>query len=452
MGKYKRTSQRHSYSKEDLKTALTLILQHGEIIRDVGRRYKIPESSLRRHIKIRNHIREKKSTSLGRAPIFTPEEEKELADHALRLAKMFFGLTSKELRTLAFKFAEEKKIKHSFNRVTEMAGKDWFHSFMTRNSKISLRKPEATSVNRVSAFNKKDVDLFFKNLVEIQERFRIPPDRIYNVDETGISTVPKEKYKRIGPTGIKQFGILSSAERGRNITVICAMSASGTFVPPLFVFPRVRMNPQLEKNGPNGAVYCCSKNGWSNEGIFFQWLKHFQSKTNSDPENRVLLILDNHNSHISYEIYNFCRDKGILMLSLPPHTSHKLQPLDLTFFGPFKSSYSYQCTLFLKNKMLDKNSEEYKITEYDIAEIFNLAYSQVANIDKALSGFRSAGIYPLNPEKFSLEDFAPANQIENYSVSDNEENVDIHQNSSQPSTSGFLQVSSWYWYYGLVIY
>ncbi|CAH1964547.1 unnamed protein product [Acanthoscelides obtectus] len=31
--------------------------------------------------------------------------------------------------------------------------------------------------------------------------------------------------------------------------------------------------------------------------------------------------------------------------------------------------------------------------------------------DKAISGFRTAGIYPLNPDKFTGEDFAHANQI-----------------------------------------
>ncbi|CAH1979645.1 unnamed protein product [Acanthoscelides obtectus] len=32
-------------------------------------------------------------------------------------------------------------------------------------------------------------------------------------------------------------------------------------------------------------------------------------------------------------------------------------------------------------------------------------------MEKAISGFRTAGIYPLNPDKFTEEDFAPENQI-----------------------------------------
>ncbi|KAB0805366.1 hypothetical protein PPYR_02336 [Photinus pyralis] len=100
-------------------------------------------------------------------------------------------------------------------------------------------------------------------------------NRIYNVDETGISTVPKETSKRLG---VKQFGIISSWERRKNITVIAAFSASGNYIPPLFVFPRKRMSPYLQKNGPSGAIYTCTDNGWSNENVFSLWLKHFQNK------------------------------------------------------------------------------------------------------------------------------------------------------------------------------
>ncbi|KAB0790164.1 hypothetical protein PPYR_15508, partial [Photinus pyralis] len=87
----------------------------------------------------------------------------------------------------------------------------------------------------------------------------------FYVDETGISTVPKETSKRLGPKGVKQFGIISSWERAKNITVIAAFSASGNYIPPLFVFPRKRKSPHLQKNEPSGAIYTCTDNGWSNE-------------------------------------------------------------------------------------------------------------------------------------------------------------------------------------------
>lgn len=406
MGKYTRKTNRRNYKTEALLSAMNAVEQ-GQKIRAAARDYDIHEATLRRQLKIKGKFKQRKSDSLGRAPVFTEEQEREFASHCKELARLFFGITATDLREAAFKYAEANHIKHSFNREKGMAGPDWFRNFLKRNPDLSLRKPEATSVNRISAFNKTEVDRFFNNLEQVQDKYHFGPDRIYNVDETGCSTTPREVSKRLAPTGLKQFGTITSWERGKNVTVICAVSATGAFVPPLFIFPRLRMSPHLERNGPAGAVYTCTKNGWSNEEVFMMWLKHFQAKVSSTIDNPVLLILDNHSSHISITIYEFCKNHGIVMLSIPPHTSHRLQPLDLTFFAALKSAYSRQCNLFLKRKITCPEKEN-KLTPYDISEIFKLAYEQVANVEKGVSGFAAAGIFPMNPEKFTEDDFAPA--------------------------------------------
>lgn len=53
-------------------------------------------------------------------------------------------------------------------------------------------------------------------------------------------------------------------------------------------------------------------------------------------ENKVLLVTDNQDSHITVASLNRARDNDIVLLTLPPHTSRKLQPLDWTLHGPFK--------------------------------------------------------------------------------------------------------------------
>jgi len=54
----------------------------------------------------------------------------------------------------------------------------------------------------------------------------------------------------------------------------------------------------------------------------------------------VILILDGHGSHKTLAAIEYARDHGIVMISLPPHTTHELQPLDLTLFGPLKAHYN----------------------------------------------------------------------------------------------------------------
>jgi hypothetical protein len=78
------------------------------------------------------------------------------------------------------------------------------------------------------------------------------------------------------------------------------------------------------------------------------------------------------------------------MVSLPPHTSHKLQPLDLTFFGPLKNALNRECDLYLRSHPHEK------ITHYELASLFNKAYLRTATMDKRISGFRAAGIWPID--------------------------------------------------------
>lgn len=118
------------------------------------------------------------------------------------------------------------------------------------------------------------------------------------------------------------------------------------------------------------------------------------------------------------------------MLSLPPHTSHRMQPLDVTFFGPLKQAIKRECDLFMKSNLL------VKITPYDLAELFNKAYSIVATIQKGVSGFSSTGIYPMNPNVFTEEDFFAANT---FSTDDTNTLspvvIEMNSTSEEPSNS-----------------
>ncbi|KAI4805722.1 hypothetical protein KUCAC02_010321 [Chaenocephalus aceratus] len=123
------------------------------------------------------------------------------------------------------------------------------------------------------------------------DRYSFPPHMMYTMDETGVTTVQTLKQV-VTEKGKKQVGSVTSAERGELVTVACA-------VPPRFIFPRVRFKDSLLNGSPAGSIGHCTKSGWMNEDAFLIFLKHFIRHTNCSTDHPVLLILDNHESHIS---------------------------------------------------------------------------------------------------------------------------------------------------------
>jgi hypothetical protein len=83
-----------------------------------------------------------------------------------------------------------------------------------------------------------------------------------------------------------------------------------------------------------------TQQGRSNQRVFGDYLKHFFACERPYKEDLVLLILDNHESHLSIPAINVAKENRILLLTLPPHTSCKLEPLDCAVFGPYKTYYN----------------------------------------------------------------------------------------------------------------
>lgn len=196
----------------------------------------------------------------GRQLTFTKDQENEIAEQIKLIGSLYYDITITDLRRLVFKYAELNNIRNNFDKKAKTAGLDWVQGFIRRYPTVFVRKVEATSLNKISAFNREYVTYFYDKLGDLMERFKFIPKNIYNCDETGITTVT-DLGKVLAEKGQRRVGSVTSGERGSNITVTYAMSAAGNFIPSMFIFARQRMTLLLEKNGPVGAIYTNSKNG-----------------------------------------------------------------------------------------------------------------------------------------------------------------------------------------------
>lgn len=409
MRNYKRKSNQNAWSEASMKAAIRSVRSQELSQNAAARQFNVPVATLNRRIKAGKDEEEGSRKKLGRfTTIFSGEQEIELCNHVLQLEKRFFGVSTFELRSLAYQYAVQNKIRNNFNDETKLAGTDWMYGFIRRNPRISLRTPENTSAARASGFNKVSVKAFFDLLGSLLDKYKFKPSRIYNCDETGITTVPNKPTKIFSLKGKKQVGCYTSGERGTLVTAEICFNPTGHYVPPLLVIPRVRRNAVYEIGLPTESVVAYHNSGWMQSDIFSDiWFPHFIHHTRPSKDSPVLLILDGHATHVkNIKLIEEARKNHVIILSIPPHTSHRLQPLDVCFMFPLSNYYTQELKIWQRNK-------PNKVVELaDVGQIFAKAYTKAATLSNAENGFRTAGIYPFDSNKFTDDLFAPSELTE----------------------------------------
>ena len=84
------------------------------------------------------------------------------------------------------------------------------------------------------------------------------------------------------------------------------------------------------------------------------------------------------------------RKNDVIIFTLVPNTTHEMQPLDTTVFGPLKNSWQEACHNFIQAH------PGRVITKYQFNEIFSTAW--LKSITNIISGFKTCGVYPFNPD------------------------------------------------------
>ena len=139
-------------------------------------------------------------------------------------------------------------------------------------------------------------------------------------------------------------------------------------------------------------MFKASAQGWTTDQIGLQWIYHFDKSTKSKTiGSKRLLILDNHGSHTTLEFTSFCENNDIILLWMPPHTSHILQPLDVGCFGPLKQAFSKRTQGLILNHI-------FHVTKSTFMDTFQAAYFDAVTSKNVQAGFRGSGIHPFDPK------------------------------------------------------
>lgn len=177
------------------------------------------------------------------------------------------------------------------------------------------------------------------------------------------------------------------------ITAIECTSASGVTLPPLLIFNAMHTNTAwIPRETPSDWRFSTSTSGWTSDSHGYEWLTTvFEPTTRpTEPDSRRLLIMDGHSSHITANVIAFCMEHAIDLLILPPHTSHMLQPLDVSMFQPLKRALATETDFAAR---LDSG----RIPRTEWTSMYIRAREKAFTRANILSGWRATGLQPLSP-------------------------------------------------------
>jgi hypothetical protein len=101
--------------------------------------------------------------------------------------------------------------------------------------------------------------------------------------------------------------------------------------------------------------------------------------------------VDDHESHSSHEFYKYCEEEKIIILCMPAHSSHLLQPLDVGCFSPLKRAYGNEISSLARygSKQIKKEA---------FLPAFKAAFEKSITKENICASFRGAGLVPHDPE------------------------------------------------------
>ncbi|XP_066279931.1 uncharacterized protein [Branchiostoma lanceolatum] len=382
--------KQRSYSYTDMEAALSAakIGQDKVTVYGLSKTYGIPISTLN------DRLNGRSGEVMGRPSVLTEEEETALCEYAKYLADRGFPLTVRVIKALAHQIEiKQAKARGSSSKFKETGpGKKWWRGFRRRHPDLSLRSPDQLDKERAMFATQKVVIDYFMLLEDVLTEANAKdrnPHVIYNADETGVDLSAKVS-KVIVPRWAKRSPSRRGGSRDHVSALIC-VSAAGQTVPPMIIFNKSFPGGSYTEGGPANAIYAYSESGFVDDVLFEKWFT--QSFVHHAHKDRpVVLIVDQHYSHFTLKVLEAAVSNNIIILGLPPHTTHFLQPLDVAIFSPLKTKWAQ--TL----EVMQAANPHFQVTKRNFAKIFSNVYDTTISPSLIKNSFKKTGIFPLNDD------------------------------------------------------
>ncbi|XP_074109746.1 uncharacterized protein LOC141534337 [Cotesia typhae] len=392
----KNKSTRINYSPDDLANALKAV-DTGVSLRKAAAVYGVPPTTLSR--KKENPEISKQKT--GPATVFFNTEEQKIVDWILFRAQRGLPVTKTELLDSIQQYVKMSKKETPF--IDSRPSRHWYEGFRKRHPQISIRKPQHLTHSRAAVTGDDLKDWFDEQAKYLTEKklLEILSTRIFNCDETYVSLCPPSEKVLLAKGSRSAYKVVDSDKEG--FTVLFMYSANGDRAPPMIMFPYKEEVPEkIVKNCPEGWGVGLSGNGWMTSESFYEYITNifYPWLVKQGTQFPIVLYLDNHSSHMTMPLVTFCRENGIELIGLVPNSTHIMQPLDISFFHPFKQTWKKSVPRWKNSKNVSRVKKE----DFPLVLKFALD-AMVQEKNAVISGFKAAGLYPFDPSAVDYDVF-----------------------------------------------
>ena len=377
-----RPAQYKGWSHENMRDAMEAVIEDGKSVCLAADLYQVPKSTLGDRIS----GRVLPGATSGPHTYLTVEEE-ELVRFLSCVANNGHARTRQEVMAIVERMLAARGIARTITS-------GWWASFMARHPKLALCTPATLSLARANASDRGILDNYFDELESTLEMNELldQPCFIFNMDETGMPLDPKPP-KIVAYKGHKNPSQVSSGVKTQ-VTVVGCVSAGGQCLPPMVIWDRKNLPPELAVGEVAGTIYGPSAKGWIDQELFDLWFTlHFLRYAPS--VRPLLLLMDGHSSHYCPATIKRAAEEKVIVFSLPPNTTHLTQPLDKGIFGPLKVSWRQVC-----HQYLVKHPGAW-VTKLNFS-LFSEAWVHAMSPRNITAGFRTTGVYPLDRSAIKL--------------------------------------------------
>ena len=371
------------YSQEVMTRAIKAV-NEGMSVRRAALEYNVPKTTL--NDRIQGKVVH--GSSSGKAKYLSDEEEEELVRFLMRSASIGYSRSRTEVIAIVQRVCSSKGLD-----VTVTHG--WWEAFCRRHPSIALRKPAHLALSRAKSSDPESLSYYFDLLEKTLTEYNLldKPSQIFNIDETGVPLNP-DASKSIFKRGAKNPVMITSGDKSQ-VTVVGCVSAAGYCIPPMIIWDRKTLHPDMAEGELPGTIYGFSSKGWIDQELFHIWFEcHFLRY--APPVRPLLLLMDGHSSHFCPDTIRMASKEEVVLFTLPPNTTHLSQPLDKGCFAPLKNEWKKVCHDFLVR-------EHKVVTRYTFNKLFSQAWMKSMTIKNILAGFRVSGIYPLDRSKLLVD-------------------------------------------------